>query len=432
MATTAPAQHQFSAVHSRHGGAAVDVALVAVPLLAVLFNSQIASATVLIVFASLAAMIWLRLDRLPVTIARAWPVLLIPAFALLSTLWSDLPSATVRYGFLYLITIALGICIGGMLERRALLIGLFAVFTFYNLAGFLFGGSVSVGVEQDSAFSGLAPSKNMAGNTAAVGLMLCLAVLSLAMQRRRMFLFVLALAMLPLSAWLLWSSLSTGALVSGTAAIFCLIVWLASQRMPVQFRGAVLATVGLALIAALLTRDIWLPALFDMVLSGSGKDAGLTGRVDLWRKADALIARQPWLGHGYAAFWIPGNLDAEAFWREFGIKARVGFNFHNTPREVLVSLGYVGAALLGTVVLVGTLISFVRTMVRPDPTRIFFCAWLVYTLIRAYFESLGVAQMNIDALLGSAALALAFVQKDTQPLLERPGAEAAVTRSAPA
>jgi len=42
----------------------------------------------------------------------------------------------------------------------------------------------------------------------------------------------------------------------------------------------------------------------DIVLGPLGRDTSLTGRVPLWFAIGRAIGQQPWLGHGYALFWV--------------------------------------------------------------------------------------------------------------------------------
>jgi len=284
-------------------------------------------------------------------------------------------------------------------------------------AGFLFSGILIGETKRDGtsgevAFIGVAASKNMAGSSGAIGVLLALACMSLAKQIRSLGLLVLAGVLLPVALYSLYKALSAGALIGGGAAVLCILMWLTSQRLPRQARASILIVISVIVVAALATVEFWLPLMFELLITGSGKDAGLTGRVELWRKADQLIEQRPVLGLGFAAFWVPGNFDAEALWREFLIFNKTGFNFHNTAKEILVSLGWVGFGLFVTIVSVslGTLIW--RSMVRPDPSRIFFCAWMVYWILRTYFESMGMAQIYAETILTYAALTLGFARDD--------------------
>jgi exopolysaccharide production protein ExoQ len=388
----------------------VDVVLVAVVFGASLFNTIIGPLTPLLLMASFPALLWLRHERLFAVVARCWPLLVLPAFAILSTLWSIAPRDTLYYGTLYLLTAWLGVFLAGALNRDKVLVGLFVAFQGYNISAILFGRMVGWGggAFGSQAFAGLSGSKNAAGDAAALGLMIALATLTLSLERRWRMLAMVAALSVPSAAWILWSAHATGALIAGTAATFCLILWLLSRRLPVTVRGVILMTALLAVLAAVTTQSIWLQPLFDYVLHTAGKDAGLTGRSDLWHKADQLIAQRPLLGLGYNAFWRIGNLDAEALWRLMGINNRGGFNFHNTVREILVHLGFVGLAMYVIGAFTATGANFLRALRRPDPLQILACGWIVYSVMKVGFEVVGFGTMHYGTVLAFMMLALGF------------------------
>lgn len=400
---------------SGQGALVTDALLAALPIAACLFNSMLGPLSVLMVFGSVVLTAWLRIEQLPTVIARAWPVMLIPLFALASYIWSMSPGATMRYGLLFAITVSSGVLMATCLDRRSLLIGITLAYAAFLIAGILIGDTKRDGTSGEVAFIGIASSKNMAGSSGAIGVLLSFASMSLAHQIRSFGLLVGSILLLPLALYSLYMALSVGALIGGGAALICLMMWILSQRLSRQARASILLVISVMVFAALVTVEFWLPVMFELLIAGSGKDAGLTGRVDLWLKADQLIAQRPFLGRGFGAFWVPGNLDAEAIWREFFINNRTGFNFHNTAKEFLVSIGWVGFSLFILVAAVSLGALIWRTMVRPDPARIFFCGWMVYWMLRTYFESMGITQMYAETILIYAAMALGLA-RDNLPL----------------
>ena len=71
----------------------LDPLLVALPILASLFNAQIGWLTPVTMAGSLGLMGWLRWPRIVPVLARCWPILLLALLALASTLWSIDPAA---------------------------------------------------------------------------------------------------------------------------------------------------------------------------------------------------------------------------------------------------------------------------------------------------------------------------------------------------
>jgi len=83
------------------------------------------------------------------------------------------------------------------------------------------------------------------------------------------------------------------------------------------------------------------------LLDALGKDATLTGRVPLWEEVDKSIALRPLLGYGYQTFWTPVNPE------KWQIETAIGWgppHAHNGYRDTILSLGFVGAAVLAIVI----------------------------------------------------------------------------------
>jgi exopolysaccharide production protein ExoQ len=375
-----------------------EVALVASILAAILFNLVIGPLTPIIIILSLPAFMILRWEMIPGLLRSSWPLLLIPGFAIASTLWSDLPGTTARYSVLYLLTAMSGVIMGGAFRPPSVLVGMFIAFFLYGILTFLSFRFVSWSGPGGLAFAGLAGSKNAAGDIAALTLLTAAATIALGASERKARWVTLSLLLLPVALFCLWASHATAALISCFLALSCMMLWWASRALSYQTRVLILLVMIFAIGLALATLNLWLPPLFDLVLAESGKDADLTGRIDLWRKSDELIARRPWLGVGYNAFWVHGNLDAEALWRLLGISTRSGFNFHNTPREVLVHLGVVGLILFTTVALIGVFRLFAKTMAQPTPGLIYQCSLIVFFLPKLPFEVIGFGTMHFSTI----------------------------------
>jgi len=392
-----------------------EMAFPFIVIMAILLNLTIGPLTVLLVTGCVAAFGIVRWQTLPAVLKASWALLFLPLLALISVLWSDQPAATIRYGLLFLISVIASVMMGSGMKYETMLKGTFAAFFVFGIMCILggrwvpWGGSGPGGI----AFAGLLGSKNAMGETAGMTLLASIAMILWALPRRAYGWLLCGLACIPIALFTLWFSKATGALIAACIATFCLLLWQASRQLPVQARMAVFILAILGLTTLVLLQDYWLPALFDAVLESSGKDAGLTGRADLWRKADSLIAQRPWLGMGYSAFWVHNNLDAEYLWRLMDIKNRSGFNFHNTEREILVALGYVGLICYILVSSVYSMILIVRTMINPVVELVFASALLIYFVFKLYFESFGFGGMNVTAILVYAILAMGAAKSAT-------------------
>jgi exopolysaccharide production protein ExoQ len=384
-----------------------ETAWVAIVVVAVLLNAVLGPLTPLVLIVCVPAFAVLRWESIPRLFLDSWPLLLLPAFVIVSALWSLEPATTVRYGILFLVTVLTGIVMGAAYRGDAVLKGFFLGFCIFSVLSLLSWRFVPWG-PGGLAFAGLAGSKNTAGDVAGLAVIVGLATVAWGVQKRRIGYAVAALASIPMALFMLWYSRATGALIAALLASLCLVLWTLSRRLPVQVRVSIGAMAVLTVIVAILLQHLWLPPVFEWVLEETGKDADLTGRVDLWRKADELIAARPWLGLGYNAFWLHNNLDAEYLWRLMGIRSRSGFNFHSTYREIVVHVGYVGFALFVVVAAVGSLKLLTKTMLEPRMPAIMMCGVLVFFIPKLPFEVIGFGTMHFATIMGFAILAMGY------------------------
>jgi len=163
---------------------------------------------------------------------------------------------------------------------------------------------------------------------------------------------VLALFSFVLAVPLLLKAHSAGALVTTILSFAILGITVLFGRMSRRERMMILVcalilALPLAGILAALACNGTIGTAFASFLSGVlGKDPTLTGRTVLWGIALNQISLHPWLGGGYCAFWIQGNLLPEGIWRDFQIDSRSGFTFHDTYLNFAVDLGWTGVAAL--------------------------------------------------------------------------------------
>ena len=385
-----------------------DIAMVAIIVGAVLFNLTIGSLTPLLIIGVIGMFLIIRWENALTLGAACWPLLLLPAFALLSALWSEVPFTTIRYSLIYLITVRAGMILGGGLQRSSFIIGNFIAFAFYFVMSLAFGRFVNWGDGPGDAFAGLAGSKNSYGDMAGLAILSATAFVIWAWANRKRVLAGSAALLVPLMFGSLILSRATSALIATLAALACLLLWAASRRLALQARSGIFIA-ALAVAAILLTtQNFWLPPLFEFVVEASGKNMGLTGRVDLWRFGNGLIGERPWLGLGYNAFWLQDSLDAQYLWNMMGIASRQGFSFHNTSMEIVVHLGYVGLALFGLIAAIGIVTLIMRTMAVPYISSIYACALVIFFALKLPFEVVGFGTMHFSTIFGFAILAMGF------------------------
>ncbi len=354
---------------------------------------------------------------------------ILPIYALLSVVWSEAPSETLKAALEFGVTIVVGLLLSSAPSQRSVLRGLALAFIVYVSSALLQGGTVGIGVGSGGqAFSGLTESKNLLGDIASSGALISLVVAVMAIARRNWIWFAIGLAGVALAIQATAGARSAGAMLGlgmGLGTICLLLPLLAVGKV---VRAWLTSVVTVCLIVIGLNLQTLAEALIAWGAQVFDKDPTLTGRTYLWYRAADLIQEKPWLGRGYHAFWQQGNTDAEGLWRYFGITERGGFTFHNTPVEILVALGWIGLVVVATTVFIGVFALIRRFVVRPSLALVCWVGLLLYQLARTPIETIGISPFYFSTVLAFAALGAAFgrVRPATQNALPgrhlRPGA----------
>jgi len=270
------------------------------------------------------------------------------------------------------------------------------------------GGSVKVGVNGGTAFSGLTYSKNLLADITATGLIVSLAVGITAVRARNWLWMGVAGLAVVLDFYVVLAARSAGALLGlmmGAAPMLALAPLVSAGK---AVRAWLTTTVTIVLIAAALTHKWLIQTIVEVGASAFGKDATFTGRTYLWYRASELIKEKPALGMGYNAFWLQGNVDAEGLWQYGGISNRSGFTFHNTLFEILVTMGWAGAIVCIACLLVGAFFLIRKFVSRPSLPLVFWISLLLYEMTRMPIESIAILPFYFSTALIFAALAAGF------------------------
>jgi exopolysaccharide production protein ExoQ len=137
----------------------------------------------------------------------------------------------------------------------------------------------------------------------------------------------------------------------------------------------------------------------DRLFNWLGKDPTLTGRTDIWQFILETIAKRPWLGYGFSAFWQGLDGDSAYIWRA----ARWNVpESHNGLLELGLALGCVGMVifLFGFWVTLVRAIAAVRASKTPEELWLLLC--LTYLVLANLTESSLLVQNNIFWVLYSA------------------------------
>jgi exopolysaccharide production protein ExoQ len=378
---------------------------------AMLFVQQAGSLSGLVMAALPLIYLGLRRRMAREILKTRWLLFAVPAFALISVLWSEAPGVSAKYGVEMWLTAAAGIGLSAAFRPTAVLKGAclaFAVYMFISLALGKFTVMGEAGGGYAAAFVGLGDGKNLLADIASTGTLVSITTLLISLRQKKPVWAAIALLALVADVRVIAMARSAGAVlaVAGAAAALLLLALLSLMPRPGRIGAIVLTFASVGIFAAAF-RDIG-ASLIDIGVRVFDKDPTLTGRTYLWYRAHDLIEQKPWFGRGFYAFCRQGNTDAEGLWQYAGILGRSGFNFHNTLVELTVQLGLVGAAIFVLVGFVG-LLGLVRHFIqRPSLTLCFWLAYMLYVIVRAPVEAVGYAPFYFSTclLFGAAGAGL--------------------------
>ncbi len=150
-------------------------------------------------------------------------------------------------------------------------------------------------------------------------------------------------SVLGMVVWLLWvcnSMTSIGALVMATTVLL-LSARPAFRRNPVWVHLLIVTLVSVTIYG------LFFQSSGEMIQS-LGRNPTLTGRTDIW-KVVLSIPTNRLIGAGYESFWLGSRL--QEMWHAFpGLQLNES---HNGYIEITITLGWIGAALLGLLIVTG-------------------------------------------------------------------------------
>ena len=335
------------------------------------------------------------------SLRRWWVVLLLPAYCLLTALWSQYPSNSLRYGLQLAFTFAFAVVMTGRLSTAALMRLMFVVYGIGVIASVLFGRTGSFG-----AWLGVFGSKNAFAAHIAVFSLISVAVAVEGKSHR--VLRLLGLVGAASSAPLLVLAQSAGASMMVLPCIAIVLLSVLSARLSSLqrlFMIAMLILIAAALALLIVTTG---DMLLSDILEGSGKDATLTGRTELWATGLSYIAERPLQGLGYRSFWVVGFAPAEELWAMFLVPSGAGFNFHNTYISNAVEIGLIGLGLQIAIMYGGALLMGIYTLARPTAPNALLLALQTLMILRSFIEVEVFFEFSIRSIMGVATLIYAL------------------------
>ncbi|MGK7913290.1 MAG: O-antigen ligase family protein [Synechococcus sp.] len=123
---------------------------------------------------------------------------------------------------------------------------------------------------------------------------------------------------------------------------------------------------------------------FEVILESLGRDATLSGRMDLWLASITQISNKPFLGHGFQAFWRPDSGPMLRVWSTIGFS--VG-SAHNGFIELAIDLGLLGLFIFAISFFVCTVRSVLLILSSRDPSGLYPLSFLVFMITANLSES---------------------------------------------
>jgi exopolysaccharide production protein ExoQ len=326
---------------------------------------------------------------------------LVAGWSLLTVLWSAYPDLTLRYGIQLCITMAFGIALASRLSILTFVRLMAWTYGLIAIAGLLFGRVRSDGL----GWLGLFNSKNIFAGASGFLVIACLAIALDVRQPGRHR--ALAGAGMALGLFLVMKGQSVGVTLAMIVALTGMIILMALRRVTRVARVLASTVSALALVFLLLTILSYSSEFAALMMDVTGKDVTLTGRTYLWEIAFDEIARAPWLGQGFQAFWVVGNTVAEDLWLEFGIATKIGFHFHNTAISNTVEIGLIGTILQTVTFGLALVYILYRALMDPRAETIFLAGIMLRQLVLSMSEVVYFSQFDPTTVLTVAAVTYA-------------------------
>lgn len=295
-----------------------------------------------------AAIVWTRRDVSFALLRYTNPFLL--AFLLwiaASMLWSPYPTITLRKVVLFsgVCLIALALAVAAWDRNRLMRLLRYSI-TFFLVVSVLMvflTPHLGVGGPVGDEWRGATANKNHLGKVAGIGLLLWIQAIASRQSR-----WPIALPALGLSALVLVMAQSATSVVC--VAPLIPLVWF-MQRPPLAlprhgFLIVILLTfMILAPLAFVYLMVFGLPdwqILARPVAGAVDRSVTLTGRFEIWQRVLVEVAKHPWLGYGYGAFWLGAN--GPVPWITQNLYGII-WQAHNGYIDLLNETGMIGLAL---------------------------------------------------------------------------------------
>ena len=319
-----------------------------------------------------AAVVLLIGDRRAATasVRSSWPVWPALVLAFASTAWSDQPRKTLIWALALLGSTIFGIALGRRFSPRAqamLVAGTVSAIALASVvaAALFTGNRLGIG----GHFSGLYFHKNLLGRVVALGVAASAVTIASGRWRRA------GLGALLVCGGVLVASQSVASILAAALALAAMACVLGARAYR-RSAYAILTGGVVACSAAVLVLIGTKPGLRLLARRETFSDRTL-----IWQLVAARAAEDPWLGHGYGAFWTGPAGDA--------VVAALGKpinHSHNGAVDLYAELGRLGLIVLIVPMAIGA-VAAAHHALRPGPAA---CLWPVTCVV--FFIASNVAE----------------------------------------
>jgi exopolysaccharide production protein ExoQ len=331
---------------------------------------------------------------------RNWPLVLLLAIIVASSVWSVYPVVTFRRATALVLTTGFGAYLAlrfspdEALKLVAWACGIAAVASLI-LTAVDPTFAINQGGTHEGAWQGIFAHKNRMGRSMSFGVLTFVAA---TFAVRPAFRPVMIAGALLCGALLILSQARTGWLTTAAVLMFTpLLVVLQPNRLSPAVR---MLFVGIVTIAGLVA----LFATYQYILTAIGRDDTFSGRTHLWDMSIKSGMKHFMFGSGYRSFWTEeGASDILLYTSLGGGRGNLG-NGHNGFLDTWLEIGTIGLATFLLVFFTG-----VRRVVRhltrwPDPACVWLAMSLCYTFIYAWTEQILILQSEITWVMFVATL----------------------------
>ena len=334
-------------------------------------------------------------------------------WAVLSVIWSDMPSTSAFNALRMAINLALVIYLferfsANDIQRLMMLVGCVAaagsLFLVFVLPQY---GLQSRGLYSLGAWEGIFGQKNLCGLEMLVLLLPAFFVKLTGTHARalRIGYIVTALVIIVMTR-------SAGAWVDGILCLAFVVLLKLAARMP----GKDAAVLAVAIVGAGAALGIVAFSNYDTLMYALGKDPTMTGRTVLWSGLLHLAMRHPFCGYGYTAFWqgiVKGPSRVMAL--QMGWLGLAGAE--NGVLEMWLELGIVGVLLYFAIFLRAVKDSFYCLRRGASPAALWYVSILFYVVATNFEGGLLLAPSSLTCIL--PFVAFVGLRREAMRLRER-------------